>query len=247
MIGDVDYAAHASGYAQRRRTDPRIAAAVHAALGNPRSVLNVGAGAGSYEPTGRPVIAVEPSAAMRAQRTTPAIAARAEALPFADRTFDAAMATMTVHQWDDVARGLSELRRVTRGPVVVLTFDPSRIEQLWLNAYVPSLLAGERRRFPAIGQIVTGLRNRCVVSTLPVPIDCADGFVHAFYGRPELLLDPEVRAAQSAWTFVSPADAETGLARLRADLDRGVWDDRFGALRTQPSYDDGSLCLIVSH
>ena len=246
MIGDVDYAVHGNGYAQRRRTDPRIAAAVHAALGDARSVLNVGAGTGSYEPLDRIVTPVEPSAAMREQRSTPAIAASAEALPFADDTFDAAMATMTVHQWRDKALGLRALRRVTRGPVVVLTADPARIEALWISHYVPGLLAGERRRFPPIDTIAAELGGRCTVTTVPVPLDCVDGFVHAFYGRPEELLDPAVRAAQSAWTFVPADEIDQGLARLRADLASGAWDARFGALRTQASYDDGALCLIVS-
>jgi SAM-dependent methyltransferase len=246
MIGDVDYAAHGLGYAQQRRTDPRIAAAVHRALGSAKTIVNVGAGAGSYEPVDRLVTAVEPSAAMRAQRETPAIAAAAEALPFADNTFDAAMATMTVHQWRDAARGLRELRRVSRGPVVVLTADPDRIEQLWVSEYVSSLLALERQRFPAIDTITSALGDTCTVTTIAVPFDCVDGFIHAFYGRPEELLDPAVRAAQSAWTFVSEAEIDEGLSRLRADLDTGVWDERFGTLRRQRDYDDGTLCLIVS-
>jgi SAM-dependent methyltransferase len=181
----------------------------------------------------------------RQRRTDPRIAA-AEALPFADNTFDAAMATMTVHQWRDAARGLRELRRVSRGPVVVLTADPDRIEQLWVSEYVPSLLTLERRRFPAIDTITSILGEGCMVTTIAVPFDCVDGFIHAFYGRPEELLDPAVRAAQSAWTFVSEAEIDKGLNRLRVDLDSGVWDERFGLLRRQPDYDDGTLCLIVS-
>jgi SAM-dependent methyltransferase len=246
VIGDVDYAARGEAYAQQRRTDPRIAAAVHAALGAAQTVVNVGAGAGSYEPADRSVTAIEPSAAMRAQRLRPAIAAAAEALPFADDTFDAAMATMTVHQWRDAARGLRELRRVSRGPVVVLTADPDQIEQLWVSEYVPNVLAAERRRFPAIDTITSVLGENCTVTTIAVPFDCVDGFIHAFYGRPEELLDPAVRAAQSAWAFVSEAEIDEGLSRLRADLDSGVWDERFGTLRGQPEYDDGTLCLIVS-
>ncbi len=246
MIGDVDYAASADGYAQQRRTDPRIAAVVHAALGPAKTVVNVGAGAGSYEPVDRSVTAIEPSAAMRAQRRTPAIAAAAEALPFPDDSFDAAMATMTVHQWRDAARGLRELRRVSRGPVVVLTADPDRVEQLWVSEYVPAVLAAERLRFPAIRTITSALGEPCTVTTIAVPFDCVDGFIHAFYGRPEKLLDPAVRAAQSAWTFVREAEIDEGVSRLRVDLDTGAWDKRFGTLRQQPDYDDGTLSLIVS-
>lgn len=127
--GDFDYEAHGQGYTIQRRTDPRIAAAVHGGLGAARTVLNVGAGAGSYEPEDRYVVAVEPSAAMRAQRPpgrVPAIAAAAERLPFDDGTFDAAMATVTVHQWSDLDQGLRELRRVTRGPIVILTSTATR-------------------------------------------------------------------------------------------------------------------------
>ncbi|ETK30640.1 class I SAM-dependent methyltransferase [Microbispora sp. ATCC PTA-5024] len=148
--GDVDYDAHGHGYAVQRRTDPRIAARVHAAIGEGRSLINVGAGAGSYEPDDRYVVAVEPSAVMRAQRPAhrvPALDAAAERLPFDDGAFDAALASITVHQWADPDRGLSELRRVTRGPVVVLTFDGDALDLIWLAEYVPELIAAERRRF----------------------------------------------------------------------------------------------------
>jgi len=145
--GDFDYEPR-SDYAVLRRSDPRIAAYVHAALGPARTVLNVGAGAGSYEPADRDVIAVEPSASMRSQRpghSAPAIDARAEQLPFADGSFDAVMATVTVHQWAEPDTGLREMRRVSRGPVVVLTFDGDTIDLLWLADYVPELITAERR------------------------------------------------------------------------------------------------------
>lgn len=243
--GDVDYGGHGAAYAARRRTDPRIAAVVHAALGPARTVVNVGAGAGSYEPVDRSVTAVEPSAAMRAQRGSPAVAASAEALPFADSAFDAGMAVMTVHQWRDVRRGLRELRRVTAGAVVVLTCDPARIERCWVGSYVPDVLASERRRFPPLELITTGLAGSCEVTPVPIPRDCVDGFIEAFYGRPEALLDPAVRAAQSAWAFADPVSVERGLDRLRTDLGTGEWDLRHGALRTQARY-DGSVCLVVT-
>jgi hypothetical protein len=169
--GDFDYDAGGGGYAAARRTDPRIAALVHAALGPARSVLNVGAGAGSYEPEDRAVTAVEPSASMRAQRPAhlgPAIDATAEHLPFAQASFDAAMAMVTVHQWADPDQGLRELRRVSRGPVVVLTFDGDALDLLWLADYVPELISAERRRYPAIrhirevlGGTSAATRSRC--------------------------------------------------------------------------------------
>ncbi len=246
--GDVDYEVHGHGYARRRRTDPRIAALVHAALGDARTVLNVGAGAGSYEPDDRHVVAVEPSAAMRAQRPphrAPAVIATAEHLPFDDATFDAAMAMVTVHQWSDPAAGLAELRRVARGPVVVLTFDGDALDRWWLADYAPELLAAERTRYPAIDEIVALLGGRADVRVVPVPLDCVDGFTEAFYGRPEAFLDPVVRAAQSAWGFVDAAAAARSMARLRDDLASGAWDQRYREWRTRAEF-AGSLRLVVS-
>ena len=206
--GDFDYERYGHGYTAQRRTDPRIAALVHQALGDAQTVLNVGAGAGSYEPEDREVLAVEPSPAMRAQRPAhlaPAIDAVAEALPFDDDSVDAAMAMITVHQWPDAAKGLGELRRVARGPVVVLTFDGEALDHFWLADYIPELLEHERRRMPLIEAICAALGPETEVQPVPVPFNCLDGFSEAFYGRPERLLDDEVRRAQSFWGF-----AETG-------------------------------------
>jgi hypothetical protein len=247
--GDFDYDTKGAGYALQRRPDPRIAAMVHAALGDARTVLNVGAGAGSYEPADRYVVAVEPSAAMRAQRPTgavPALDATAERLPFDDDSFDAAMATVTVHQWSDTQRGLSELRRVARGPVVVLTFDGDALDLLWLAEYAPELIAAERRRYPAIDTVAAAIGRTCDVLPVPIPFDCVDGFTEAYYGRPEEFLDPRVRAAQSAWGFVDQDAIDRSVRRLRADLDSGAWDARHGRLRDQPEF-TGSLRLLVGH
>ncbi len=243
--GDFDYELGGGGYAGQRRTDPRIAAHVWAALGDAATVLNVGAGAGSYEPADRYVVAVEPSAAMRAQRATPAVIGVAEALPFDDDSFDACMATVTIHQWRDLERGLSELRRVARGPVVILSFDNDAMQRYWLNEYIPELLATEGARVPEPERVAKALRGDVSVSEVPIPIDCVDGFLEAFYARPEALLDPAVRRAQSAWGFIDPAVAERGLSRLRAALASGEWDERHGHLRTQPEY-VGALRLITA-
>jgi hypothetical protein len=211
-------------------------------------VINVGAGAGSYEPQDRDVVAVEPSQSMRAQRPrrlAPAIDATAEHLPFGDRSFDAAMAIVTIHQWADWRAGLRELRRVSRRSVVVMTFDGAALDRLWLADYVPELFEAERRRYPAIDTICAALDPAATVEEVPIPIDCTDGFTEAFYGRPEHLLDPGVRAAQSAWGFVDPDASARGLERLRADLDSGSWDERYGALRRQPEF-NGAVRLIVA-
>ena len=157
--GDAAYGIIGTSYSRYRRPDPRIAAAVTAALGDARTVLNVGAGAGSYEPMDRTVTAVEPSASMRAQRPAslpPAVDATAEALPFPDGSFDAAMTTFSVHQWQDPAAGLREVRRVTRGPVVVLTCDPQLLDRFWLADYVLEVIATEARRYPPLSVLATG-------------------------------------------------------------------------------------------
>ncbi|MDX3109639.1 class I SAM-dependent methyltransferase [Nonomuraea angiospora] len=249
LAGDFDYDRHGQGYARQRRTDPRIAARVHAALGQARTVINVGAGAGSYEPEDRHVVAVEPSAAMRAQRPrhlAPALDATAERLPFDDDSFDAAMATVTIHQWNDTEQGLRELRRVSRGPVVILTFDGDALDLLWLAEYAPELIAAERRRYPPIDLIASLIGGRTEVMPVPIPIDCVDGFTEAYYARPERFLDPRVRASQSAWGFVDDDAEARAVDRLRRDLDSGAWDDRFGRLREQPEF-VGSLRLVVGH
>jgi len=246
--GDVDYAAHGQGYARQRRTDPRLQAWVHAALGDARTVLNVGAGSGSYEPTDRHVLAIEPSAAMRAQRPghlTPAVDGVAGQLPLDDQSFDAAMAIVTVHQWPDVAQGLSELRRVTRGPIVILTFDPDALDRYWMADYAPEMLAVEGRRFPSIAAVVEGLGGACEVHALRIPNDCTDGFSEAFYARPEAFLDPAVRRSQSAWSFL-PDDVQARLVqRLGDELASGQWDRKHGAWRTKPFF-EGSLRGIIS-
>lgn len=249
--GDVDYERHGAGYARMRQPDPRIAAHVHAALGASRTVLNAGAGAGSYEPDDRYVLAVEPSAAMRAQRpagAAPALDATAEHLPFDDDSFDAAMATVTVHQWADAARGLRELRRVSRGPVVILTSDAPALRSFWLADYLPEAVAIEESRFPAIDEITRVLAEGSTdvrVDVVPVPFDCTDGFGEAFYGRPEAFLLPEVRGAMSSLHLTDPDAAARALERLTSDLADGTWDRAYGHLRTQPEW-IGSMRLVTA-
>lgn len=247
--GDFDYDAHGSGYARQRRADPRIAAMIHAALGDARTVLNVGAGAGSYEPTDRQVFAVEPSAAMRAQRpahVSPAIDAVAEQLPFDDQSIDAGMATLTVHQWRDGERGLRELRRVVRGPIVVMTFDGSALDRFWLCDYVPEFIEAEKGRYSSIEAIRAALGGVSEVHVVPIPIDCTDGFTEAYYARPEKFLDPVVRRGQSAWAFVPAGVEERFERKLGEDLRSGAWEAKYGAWRTMPVF-EGALRLIVAH
>lgn len=230
-----------------RQTDPRIAAQVHAALGGARTVLNVGAGAGSYEPTDRRVIAIEPSAAMRAQRPrrlSPAIRGFAEDLPLDDQSVDAAMAMVTVHHWRDLKKGLAELRRVSRGPIVILTFDGSALDRFWQAEYAPELMDAERERYPPMQALADGLGGDVRIEPVPIPIDCADGFAEAFYARPERLLEPAVRAAHSGWGFVAPGAEAKFEGRLAEALASGAWDARHGHWRTTPSF-EGALRLVV--
>ncbi|HTU23787.1 MAG TPA: class I SAM-dependent methyltransferase [Pirellulales bacterium] len=246
--GDVDYGKVGHGYSRYRQPEPRIAAFIDHYLGDAVTVLNVGAGAGSYEPSARQVTAVEPSASMRAQRPRHlplAIDAVAERLPFADEYFDAAMASFTVHQWTDMNAGLREMRRVTRGPVVVMTCDPDESPNFWLGQYAPEVVAAENRRNPPIETIRAALGGETEVVSVPIPLDCSDGFHEAYYGRPECLLDPGARRACSAWSFVPPHAIERFVARLSRDLSDGTWDAAYGHLRTQPEF-LGPLKLVIS-
>lgn len=231
-------------YANLRRPDPRIAAMIETALGDSRRVLNVGAGTGNYEPMSREVVAVEPSATMIAQRpvdAAPAVQGVAEDLPFPDDSFDAVMGILTVHHWTDPAQGLKEMRRVARGPVVLLTFDPeSRVG--WILDYWPQLADLDAASMPRLSLYPEVLGEVDIVP-VPIPHDCTDGFLYAYWRRPRAYLDPVVRKAISSFWKIE--GAEEGFARLAADLDSGAWDARYGDLLTQDSIDAG-YCLVVS-
>jgi len=244
--GDADYGTIGTSYSDFRRPDARIAAVIEQALAGSRTVLNVGAGAGSYESQAFETTAVEPSATMRAQRPghlPVAIDAVAEALPFPDRSFDAAMTTFSVHQWSDVQAGLREMRRVTRGPVLVLTADPDLVRDFWLYEYAPLVLDTEARRYPTLAEITATLGGKAEVTPIPIPADCTDGFNEAYYARPERLLDPAARQACSAWSFVDAPLVEQYTQRLREAIESGAWEERHGHLREQP-YLNGSLVMV---
>jgi len=235
-------------YSEVRRTDPRFEAAIWAALGDAQSVLNIGAGAGSYEPRDREVIAVEPSPVMIAQRppgAAPAIQGVAEDIPLEDKSVDATMGVFTMQHWDDVDRGLAEVLRVTRDRVVFLTLDLDETAEMWLcRDYLPEIVEHDRGMFPSIAHLETTL-PRVSVETIPAPADCADGFCVALWNRPEAHLDPDVRRSSSIWHLLPASVIDLGLGRLRADLESGEWDRRHGALRTKDSLDIG-LRLVVA-
>ena len=268
----------ARGYAERRRPDPRIEAAIAAALGDAASVVNVGAGAGSYEPRDRRVVAVEPSLHMLAQRQRSVaskglprlreadggragerrsrapeeplallqerqplessgtlVRAAAEALPFADASFDAALAVLTIHHWE-WRRGIAELRRVAPR-VVVLTFETEMPRPFWLFDYFPGILEGDRARMPPIEELCAALDGRA--TPLPIPHDCTDGFLGAFWRSPSAYLDERVRAPISGFVLLSEEERARGLDRLADDLDSGAWEAAHGALLTQDTLDIG--------
>lgn len=234
------------GYRAQRKADPRIAASILRALGDARSVVNVGAGAGSYEPADREVVAVEPSMTMLRQRrqdASPVIQGIAEDLPMRTRCVDAAMAVLTVHHWHDAARGLQELRRVARDRIVVLTYDPSS-SGFWLtNEYFPHIADQDRRLFPAIDAIRSQLGQASVLP-VPVPKDCVDGFLGAFWARPQAYLDPAVRSGMSA--FANLPGLDEGLLRLRRDLENGRWGERFGPSPMATELDIGYRLVVAT-
>lgn len=236
------------GYSAVRQPEPRIAARLEAALQDATTVLNVGAGTGSYEPGHREVTAVEPSREMIAQRppdSAPVVDGVAESLPFDDGSFDAAMAIITVHHWSDVHAGLGEMLRVARQRVVVLTFDPAPAEELWLvRDYFPGALEYHAKAMPPVAELTAALPNASV-EVIPVPRNCADGFFIGIWDRPEMHLDPDVRRASSCWHAMPQGETDAGLARLAADLESGRWDERNGHLRSQPELDVG-LRLVTA-
>lgn len=231
-------------YADLRKPDARIGRTIWRALGNARSVLNVGAGAGSYEPTDCQVTAIEPSQKMIDQRTpseAKVLQGYAEDLPFDDNSFDASMAVLTLHHWTDKAKGLNEMRRVTRGPLVVLTFDPSN-RDCWLTDYLPELVALDEKIMPDMAMYETWL-GPVTIKPVPVPHDCTDGFLYAYWRRPAAYLDTKVTKAMSSFWAIARVDE--ALAQLRNDLQSGAWFEKYGDLADRTELDVGYR-LVVS-
>jgi SAM-dependent methyltransferase len=236
-------------YTATRRPDPRIEAAVWATLGDASSVANVGAGAGSYEPRDRSVIAIEPSQTMIEKRpvgAAPAIRGSAEALPLDSDSVDAAMAVFTIHHWQNLRQGLAELRRVARRRIVILTWDKSFTGSFWLTRdYVPELEEWTVSQLPSIDDLETELGS-LERRSLPVPRDCRDGFLRAFWGRPEAYLEQHVRENISQFNLVDVVAVERGVDRLARDLSSGRWDRRNGHLRKLDSLDLGYVLLVAA-
>lgn len=231
-------------YAQLRKPDPRIEAVIHAALGEARTVLNVGAGAGSYEPSDRPVTALEPSSEMIAQRpagSAEVVQGVAEDLPFGDNSFDAVMAVLTVHHWRDRAKGLAELRRVSRGPVVILTFDVARTD-FWLADYIPELVSLDEDQMPDMS-LYGEVLGPVDIHPVEIPGDCVDGFLCAYWKRPAAYLDERVRGGISS--FWKIGDITPALTRLASDLESAAWEKRYGGLLALDSLDCGYRLVVT--
>lgn len=233
----VSYDVIGVNYAALRRPDPRIAAQLRGALGSARSVVNVGAGTGSYEPDERSLVAVEPSREMIRQRSSaaPVVRSMAERLPFSTGSFDAAMAVLTVHHWSDRERGLRELRRVAREKVVLLTFDPAA-RGMWLTDYFPELIALDEAQMPPLETYERAL-GPVTIEPVPIAHDCHDGFLYAWWRRPSAYLDERLRSGSSS--FWKLRGLEAGLARLSADLASGEWNRRYAALLEREAIDLG--------
>lgn len=234
-------------YSVTRQEDPRVAAQLWTALGPGHSLLNVGAGTGSYEPTDRMVVALEPSEEMirqRVQRTHRVVRGVAERLPFADGSFDASLAVFTVHHWTDREAGLRELRRVSRRQVILI-FEPAQVHQFWaVDYFVEAKELSSEQNAPSERLLRDLLPVREVQSVL-VPHDCVDGFGTAFWARPEAYLDPAVHAGTSWMALLPPAVLRRGTDRLRRDLESGAWDARHGQLRSMDTFEAGYRLVIA--
>ena len=232
------------GYATLRSPDPRIAARIDAALGPCQSVLNVGAGTGSYEPANRRVVAVEPSAEMIRQRSAASaqvVQASANRLPFRNESFDAALAVLTVHHWARREQGLAEMRRVARERVVIFTWDPEHLGFWLVQRYLPEIREMDRAAFPSLLEIETAI-GPATAHAVPIPADCSDGFLGAYWQRPASYLESHVRSAISAF---SKFDSEAGLSRLRRDLENGTWSTQHGALQELQELDIGYRLIVA--
>jgi SAM-dependent methyltransferase len=237
------------GYSRYRREDLRFRGRIHGALGDARSVVNIGAGAGSYEPRDRYVVPVEPSDVMVAQRTADrarAVRGRAEAIPLRDDSVDAAMAVLSLHHWDDRRAGLSEMRRVARGNVVIVTYDPQVSARLWLVAdYFPEVAELDHATFPLPEEVVCWL-GAAQIEVVPIPADTPDWMLGSFWAHPERVLDEGARNATSGFARQPPEVVERVVDAVRSDLDDGTWDRKYGHLRQLTEFDAGLRLITLA-
>lgn len=246
---DELYAQLALAHDSTRRADPRIAKLIDDALGDARSVVNVGAGSGAYEPGGREVVAVEPCEQMIARRppdAAPAIQAYAESLPLEAGSMDAAMACLSLHHWSDWRVGVQELRRVARKRIVIFTFDPAWTQRFWLvRDYLPRLGRLDGERFPSIAEQCAAAGETARTLRVPIPHDCSDGFLAAFWRRPHAYLDERVRANISTFHLMAPGETTHGLERLARDLRSGRWAQRNRDILASEQLDVGYRLIVA--
>ena len=250
MPTNARYDAIGRGYSSTRREDPELRGRIHAALGDSRTVVNVGAGTGSYEPSDRHVIAIEPSDVMAGQRPTdrvPALRGTAAPLPLRDHSVDAAMAVLTIHHWDDQQEpGIRELRRVARGPVVIVTYDVDVCAEMWLyRDYLPEAAALDRATFPLIQQLVDWLGGHVEMEPIMNSRNTPDWTLGSFWAHPERVLDTEARQGTSAFARMDGVVHDRVVREIARDIDNGVWDSRNGHLRALAEYDVGTRLLIA--
>jgi hypothetical protein len=236
-------------YARTRREEPRFRQLIVAALGDARSVVNVGAGAGSYEPTDRLVVPIEPSEVMAAQRSgalAPAVRAVAHRLPLRDGAVDAAMSILSLHHWDEHQEiGVRELRRVASGPVVLFTCDAEASGSMWLMAdYLHEVAQLDRKIFPSMQQLSEWLGGKTRVEVVPIPRDVSDWMLMSFWAHPERVLDAAARNATSGFARMPPAVVQRVVKAVRRDLENGTWHARHGHLRQLDAYDAGLRLLV---
>jgi SAM-dependent methyltransferase len=246
---DDPYAHIASTYSSTRREDPRIARLIHTALGDARSVVNVGAGHGAYEPREREVIAIEPSPRMIAERpagAAPAVQGHAESLPLAARSVDAAMACLTLQHWSDWRVGVQELRRVARKRIVIFTFDPAWAPRFWLvRDYLPRLGRLDTARFPTLAEQCAAVSEYARVLPVPIPHDCRDGFLAAYWRRPHAYLDERVRRNISAFALLASGEVALALEQLCDDLRSGRWTRRNREILASEQLDLGYRLIVA--
>ena len=245
-----DYDKHGHNYSNIRQEEPKIAKVIHKELIDCQTILNVGAGAGSYEPKNKYLIALEPSVEMRKQRIkmkkSPAVIGASDSIPFDDNSFDCCMSILSVHHWKDMKKGINEMVRVSKKKVIIVTFDPEHLNDFWNFEYFPEVVEVERKRYPTINTLEKLFGKKLKIVKIPIPFNCKDGFQEAFYGRPEAFLHKEVRKSQSAWGFIDKKIENRIVKKLETELRNGEWDKKYGKYRKMKEFTCAFRMLIYT-
>jgi SAM-dependent methyltransferase len=227
-------------YSNIRQEEPSILKIISEELMDCKTIINIGAGAGSYEPANKYIIALEPSMEMRKQRISnkkiPAINGKSDNIPFDNNSFDCSMSILSIHHWPDMEKGITEMMRVSKNKVLIMTFDPDHINDFWNYEYFPEVIEIERKRYPKIAFLEKVFNKSLKIIKVPIPFDCKDGFQEAFFGRPEAFLHKEIREAQSAWGFIDKETEERIEKKLEKELNTGEWDRKYGNHRKMKEF-----------